>query len=270
MFKSILTLLTLGSLVLAFSCTNNNQSGGDKVAVVISSTAFHQSAGKDCDRPDSLRFNCAEVDLHWPKVDKESEALKKAVAQWATSYLVGILAVGSDDSTATVTTVEAATAAFFQMHQEFTKDFPDSPMSNYVAESQDTILLNFGKLLTLEITGYVYAGGAHGSPTAAVATFETTTGKQLHWDDIVTDTVALKVLMEKKYRETRADIFKPTDGAEPFAFDETFPFALPLNYGLTKAGIYCHYLAYEVGPYAIGDTQFVLSFAELGAILKVE
>jgi Protein of unknown function (DUF3298) len=105
---------------------------------------------------------------------------------------------------------------------------------------------------------------------AAVATFESETGKQLSLNDIVTDTAALKTLLEKKYREVRTDLFQPTDGSEPFQFDDVFQFVLPANYGLVKEGLYCHYLHYEVGPYVIGNTQFVLPFSEMGTIAKIK
>lgn len=142
-------------------------------------------------------------------------------------------------------------------------------MGQWTAESKDTTLLNDGKYLTLEINGYTYAGGAHGSPTAAVATFDALTGKQLTWADLVNDQSTLKVLAENIFRTTRMDIFAPEDGSEPFEFDETFQFALPQNYGLVAGGIYCHYLAYEVGPYAIGSTQFVIPFESLGSNFKI-
>ncbi|MBK9015225.1 MAG: hypothetical protein IPM82_14810 [Saprospiraceae bacterium] len=71
------------------------------------------------------------------------------------------------------------------------------------SRSTDTVLLNDGQHLTLEIVGYTFEGGAHGSPTAAVLTFEASTGKPLTWDDLVTDTTALKVVAEKKFKEVR-------------------------------------------------------------------
>lgn len=255
------SVIFIATLILT-ACQNEPKT--PETTVTVSHVRFDKTDGADCDKPDTLRFNCLQINLIWPEVTGGSEALRENVAAWSNSYLVGILAPASTDSTAAATTVEAAAQGFIQDHKTFSLEAPESPIGQWTAESKDTTLLNDGKYLTLEIEGYTYAGGAHGSPTAAVATFETETGKQLTWDDLVTDKAALKTLAEKKYRAVMADVF-----ADGFEFDDVFTFELPVNYGLVQDGIYFHYLHYEVGPYAIGNTKFVLPFSELGSILKI-
>lgn len=237
---------------------------------VVGNLRYEKMHGTDCDKPDTLRYNCLTINLIWPNVENGTEALKKSVATWANNYLIAILSAGSMDSAAAATTVEGAAMGFIEAHKTFSADAPDSPMGQWTAEANDSTLLNDGKYLTLEINGFTYAGGAHGSPTAAVATFDALSGKQLTWDDLVADKAAVQALAEQIFRTTRMDIFAPEDGSEPFEFDETFQFALPQNYGLVEGGIYCHYLAYEVGPYAIGNTQFVIPFESLGSNSKIE
>lgn len=229
--------------------------------VVVAST-FWKQEGTDCDQPDSVRTNCAVINFEYPVVYYKEGALHKCIATWVTPYLTGILAAGTDEGTAPVnTTLEDGAKIFFDTH----KSFDGSVMAGaFIAECSNEVLLNNGKHLTLEIEGYTFQGGAHGSPTASVATFDAQTGKQLSWDDLITDKAALQTLAEKKFREVRADDFK--DG---FNFDDTFPFKLPDNYGLTDTGIYFHYLAYEVGPYAMGNTTFTMTFEELGALSKM-
>jgi len=166
--------------------------------------------------------------------------------------------------------IETAADMFFKSRQEYMQEAPDSPGMVWTAECTDTVLLNDGQYLTLQLNSYSFQGGAHGSPLAAVATFNDGTGVQLTWNDLVTDTTALKTLMQQKFEKERADIFKPEDGSEPFQFDEIFQFKLPDNYGLVKDGIYCYYVVYEVGPYAFGETTFTLTFNELGALSKIK
>ncbi|MBK7939492.1 MAG: DUF3298 domain-containing protein [Lewinellaceae bacterium] len=249
-------------LALVFSCKNEPKTPA--TTVVVNPLRYEKTHGTDCEKPDSLRNNCLKINLVWPDATGGSDALRKNVAAWANTYITGMLTPGSTDSAAAATTVEAAAQAFIEEHKTFSIEAPDSPLGQWVAESKDTTLLNDGKYLTLEIAGYTFSGGAHGSPTAAVATFETGTGKQIGWDDLVTDKTALKTRAEKKYREIKDNIFK--DG---FEFDDTFRFDLPANFGLVQDGIYFHYLHYEVGPYAIGNTTFVLPFSELDEILKI-
>jgi len=262
----LLVCLLLSAFV--FSCRKNKPAPPQ--VVTIGGLQLQEQGGADCDRPDTSRTNCARLDLHWPTIEQGSIALKNSVNQWAVRYLSGILAPLPDAKTPVAGSVEAAAKLFFEEHRKFTKEAEGSVMAGgWVAESEYRVLLNDGRHLTLEITGYTYQGGAHGSPTAAVATFDALTGKQLGWSDLVKDKAALKTLAEKKFRETRTDLFNPTDGIESFEFDASMPFDLAQNFGLVPEGIYFHYLVYEVGPYAIGPTQLTIPYEELGTLAKL-
>jgi hypothetical protein len=252
----------------AFSCGNNHTPATS--AVSIGSLDLKQKDGKDCDQPDTLRTNCAEINLSWPVVKTGSESLKKSVADWSTEFLVGMLAPATDSPAVKITTLDKAVHSFFDMHCEWTKEEGlDSPLGYYIAECRDSVLLNDGKHLTLTISGYTYTGGAHESPMAAVRTFDINTGKPLTWSDLVTDTAAVRKMAEQHFRAERADIFEPDpDGSPSFNFDDIFTFQLPVNYGLTDKGLYFLYMHYEVTPYAYGSTEFVIPFGELGALLK--
>lgn len=265
MKTSINTVAFIPLLVLTFSCSKGPKAPEAEAGTIVGRLRMDRQEGIDCDKPDTLRVNCVRIDLSWPNVEEGSEGLKKSVETWGHSYLTGILMPETPADSATVVSVGAAADDFVRTHEEFSKEAPDSPLGQWVAECKGNTLLNDGKHLTLEIEGYVFSGGAHGSPTATVATFETATGKQLSWDDLVTDKAALQALAEKKFRQVKAEAF---EGG--FEFDDTFPFALPQNYGLTEEGIYFRYLHYEVGPYAMGDAVFTIPFSELGGLYKLK
>lgn len=269
MRKVITSIIGVCIMTLVFSCKNDKLIPATQ-EVKVGTQSLSKSEGTDCDQPDSLRARCANLNLNWPQIEQGSDALKNTVNAWAKAYITGILSPHSDENPNPEASIDEKAEAFIQLQRDFVKEAPESPMGYYTAESDFDVLLNDGKYLTLEITGYIYAGGNHGNPTAAVATFDVVTGKQLTWADLVSDTSALKTLAEKTFREERSDLFNPSDGSEPYAFNEIFAFALPQNYGLTEDGIYCHYLAYEVGPYAIGSTQMIIPYSELGQMLKVQ
>ncbi len=258
--KKFLLFLALPALLL--SCKNEPK------PVALESLKISKKQGADCDQPDTLRTHCAEVILSYPSVKEGSEALKKAVAEWETHFLVSVLASSDDSAAMAAMNIEGAVRSFFLMHKDWTTEAPDAN-AYYTAFISDTVLLNDGKLLTPKMEGHNYTGGAHGSQFSAVSTFDAATGRQLTWTDLVTDTTALLALAEKKFREVKADIFMPLDdGSEGFTFDNIFVFTLPANYGLTDRGVYFCYVPYEVTPYAYGSTDFVLTFAELGTIRK--
>lgn len=263
----ITNLLMYGFLLTAFLYACQQTTPAPAKATVIGSVGLQKTAGTDCDKPDSLRTNCAVLDLHWPEVKEGPEVLKKAIAAWSHNYLGGILAPETSSSAAI--SIDSAARAFFLSHQTMSKDAPDSPLGHWTAESYDTVLLNDGVHLTLKIDGFLYAGGAHGLPLAAIASFDIASGKQLEWTDLVQDTVQFQKIVEQKFRQEREDLFKPeAEGGIDFKFDDIFTFKLPTNFGLTDKGIYCCYVPYEVTPYAFGSTEFVIPFEALGGLLK--
>lgn len=260
-------LLMLGALLTAsfYACQQNPPA--PPKSVMLGSAGLQQSRGLDCDKPDSLRTNCAVLDLHWPEVKEGPAGLKKAVADWTTGYIGGILA--PETSSNASISIDSAARAFFLSHQAMSKEAPDSPLGHWTAESHDTVLLNDGVHLTLKIDGFLYTGGAHGLPLASIASFDIATGKQLGWADLVQDTVQLQKIAEQQFRQEREDLFKPeAEGGADFKFDDVFVFKLPDNFGLTDKGIYCCYVPYEVTPYVFGPTEFVIPFEALGGLLK--
>lgn len=259
----LVCLLFLGIFV---SCKRKTTVANPKPAIV-SGLQFQQKSGADCDLADTLvRMDCARIDFRWPTISEGSEILKKSVDNWAAEHLSAILLFSSEGGPSKAHSIETAAKAFFDEHRKAGKS---AMAGGWTAESSYKVLLNDGQYLTLELTTYTFQGGAHGNMTAAVATFDAQTGKRLTWDDLVTDEPAVKTIAEELFRETRVDIFRPTDGSTPFSFDENTPFSLAQNYGLVPEGIYCHYVPYEVGPYAIGNTQMVISFEALGNLAKI-
>lgn len=235
-----------------------------KLAPTVEQQVFRKEQGTDCDKDEESRTDCARIDLLYPVVTKGEKALQDAVAEWTNSYLFGILENAEADIRST--SLDEAAKAFFKNHQAFKKEAGGVSMmaGAFEARTGSEVVFNNGKYLTLAINGETYQGGAHGSPSEALNTFEALTGKMLVWDDLVTDKAAVQALAEKKVREVKADVFK--DG---FDFDEIFKFVLPVNYGLTKEGIFLYYVPYEIMPYAMGETEVLITFEELGALSKI-
>lgn len=235
-----------------------------KSAPQVEILSFQKQQGTDCDKDEEARTNCARIDLLYPVVTKGEKALQDAVAQWTNRYLFGILE--NPEAAIKSTSLEEAAQAFFKNHEAFKKEAGGAtPMAGaFEAITGSEVVLNDGKYLTLAINGHTYQGGAHGSPSEALNTFDARTGKMLVWDDLVTDVKAVQTLAERKVREVRADVFK-----EGFNFDDTFPFTLPANYGLMEEGLFLYYVPYEIMPYAMGETEVLIPFGELGELAKI-
>lgn len=265
--KNKLMYAALLLFTVFFACKND--AAKQPVAaqpVALETRKIEKKAGPDCDKPDSLIMSCVEIDLAYPTVKQDTGALKPAVEEWAMDYLTAL--VGYAEEPDNMPPLEEAIEGFIANHAEQAKEMPDIP-ARHSAVAWDTVLLNDGNHLTLRLDGFNFAGGAHPNPASAVATWEVATGKRVKLEDLVTDLAALQVIAEKKFRETRADLFKPeSEGGYGFDFDEAVPFKLADNTGLVKDGIFFCYVPYEVGPYAMGGTDFVIPFSELAAIRK--
>ena len=264
--KNILTFVILVLLVnLAFYACKNNQSGNNAsvvpaTPVSLTSGTIVQKNGPDCDKPDSLRLNCVEVNFQYPVVTSGPEIMKTAVETWAKDFMTSMVAYAEEPDNMPL--LEEAIQGFFNLHDESVRDYPEGP-AYFIAEVKDTVLLNDGTHLTLQLDGYSYSGGAHPNPSSSVATWEAATGKRVKLEDVVTDLTALQKIAEQKFRQEQAEAFQ-----QGFEFDESFPFKLADNTGLLKDGIYFCYVPYEVGPYAMGYTQFVIPFDEIRQIMK--
>ena len=258
---AIIALLAIASQ----SCKTDAPPAAPK-PLTLETLKIERKNGVDCDQPDSVMVNCAWVNFKYPKLTDGSDSLKQAVDTWASEFMTGW--VGMAEEPDNLPPLEDAINGFFNMQAESAKEMPDI-RNVFAAETTDTVLLNDGKHLTLQLDGYSDTGGAHPSWSSAVATWDVATAKKVTLDQLVTDLNALQILAEKKFREVRPELFSPDEeGNIPFAFDETFPFKLADNTGLVKDGIYFCYVPYEVGPYAIGATEFVLTYAELQGIKK--
>lgn len=260
-------LFTAAIVALFYSCKNEQPAPAAKPAV-IASEKLEKSQGKDCANMSEDHNECAQIKLSWPVVKEGSEALKTAVNGWSDTFLAGLLMAMSENGT-TVSRA-AAVDSFLNAHTAWIKDAEGSPLTNWIAESADTVLLNNDKYLTLMINAYSFTGGAHGNPTSAVATFDAATGKALAWTDVVTDTAAVKALAEQQFRIAHPELSQTAQGEPAFEFSDTMPFKLADNFGLTDKGIYCHYVHYEVGPYAMGSTEFVIPFEKLGSLYRLK
>lgn len=231
-----------------------------KLVPTVEMLSFRKSQGSDCDQPDTLRTDCARIDLQYPDVVKGEKALQDSVRQWAKSCMAGIISQGYDPTSQT-TDLEQAAKEFFSSQT----DYKGTPLGGLIeASSTAKVLLNDGRHLTLAIKGYSFQGGAHGNHGHTMGTFDVQTGRMLTWDDLVTSVDALLFLAEKKVREVKSEAFE-----SGFNFDETFPFALASSYALTQEGILLYYVPYEIMPYAYGTTEVLLTFEELGELSKV-
>jgi hypothetical protein len=266
--KNISPLALLWAILVLAACQGSPQAEekAAPVPVALETLTVAKKAGADCEKPDTSRFHCAEITLRYPAVKTGNDTLKTAVDNWAKAFLSSMVSASTDPDN--LPPLEEAMQQFIDNHAAMVAEMPDM-RAYYVADAQDSTLRNDGRFLTLRIDCYTYLGGAHPNASTAIATWETATGRQLQLEDIFTDLDALKARAEKKFREVKAEVFIPQEeGGYGFNFDESNPFKLADNTGLTDKGVFFCYVPYEVAAYAFGPTEFELTFEEVADLLK--
>ena len=145
---------------------------------------------------------------------------------------------------------------------------PDSVVDWQVARSAFIMYAN-EDVASVVVKNEGFLGGAHGFSDEQIFVFDGKTGKVLTWDDILSpDSKAIFLkAAEAEFRRARA--IKPMETLEEagFTFDNN-TFTLSQNFALTDKGISVHYNPYEVGPYVMGATDFVVPLDVAGPALN--
>ncbi len=139
-------------------------------------------------------------------------------------------------------------------------------------ESVDaTVLTNEGGVVVVQVAWHAYTGGAHNAAKVAFLNFDALSGKRLAWIDVVAkaDRTAAAAAAERAFRAAR-DLAPDADLA---AAGFTFPggaFALAAEFAITPDGLQLHHDAYDIAPYALGDTDYVVRWGELAGTLRLD
>lgn len=205
---------------------------------------------------------CAEFNVSYPIFSGGDTATTNALNRSVQQYLLS--AVGGNGQLPFVQSLDAAAQMFVQMFVEDQKENPDREIG-YAMEIKDTIPFLNSKVATVQFDGYAYTGGAHPSPFGVLLSYDLRNkANPLGLADMVSDTNALRPLLEKAYILSKG---LPTDS--PLS-EATYPdmkqLPMPANVGLVAKGIRFYYNAYEVAPYALGDSDILLTWEQLGSL----
>lgn len=131
------------------------------------------------------------------------------------------------------------------------------PFNRYTLDMNYQITYNSGCITSLYMDTYTYMGGAHQELERISDTWDFSTGKQLHLDDISALTpTALNGLQTSVERQI-AERLKESPGS----YFEDYPYLLRNKFNqnhffLRPGYIVIYYQQYEIAPYATGIPEF--------------
>jgi len=208
--------------------------------------------------PDSV--NCTYIQFYYP-VFKD---LKSPLAD----SIQALIAHSFDIKSGTEQKLDSAQKGFICEFEESIKGEETSKIPWNLISSLSIAGQNASWICFKESSGG-YTGGAHDFGNSQYHILEKSTGKHLHLV-IFFDSTGLKKLTrlgESAFCKVRG--IGPGQSLEEAGFKfEDNRFFLPENFCFTKEGITFVFNSYEVGPYALGPTEFAIPANQLVNLMK--
>lgn len=166
---------------------------------------------------------------------------------------------------------------------EMTADAPDAPLPpslasyerNFLAEArpgwasylQAKIRDQHDGLLALELSSYLFTGGAHGMPGRRFINYDRELEKPLSLGDMLLpgQEEAFWKLAEQAHRRW----LKATGNDNP-EYLATWPFTRTPNIALTRQAVLLKYDVYTLAPYSSGHPELSIPYAQLQGVLRPE
>lgn len=217
-------------------------------------------ASKSCDS-DSVK--CAFYEVKYP----EFTGLDSAVAKRILHKIQASVSMGNPE--AENWPMDKVAKNFISGYEDFVKENPDAASMNWYYTSEVNVETLTDSLISLSVNEEDFTGGAHGGNGRFFINVNPKTGKEFTLDNLLKPGYqkALTSLGEKAFRQARnlADTAAFADNGFEFPDEQ---FQLNTNYGFTPRGIEFVFNNYEVAPYALGRTEFVIPYDALKEWLK--
>ncbi len=214
--------------------------------------------------------SCATVALQYLVAQGEPAVLRDSINRYVQDYLLRLQLTNNPDANLqpNPNAAELVAAVFLTEQAKFLRENPDAgARAGWYLNVNSQVLHQTSALVSLEIKSEGYSGGAHGYAMTTLQTFSPD-GHALKVIEMVTDTLALKELVEQEFRKERQLEATSLEAQGFYTQAGRLPF--PENAALTKEGLLLYYNAYEVNAYAFGATKLLLPYDRLQALLKPE
>ena len=154
--------------------------------------------------------------------------------------------------------------------QKFHKEFPDAPITYFIRRTAE-VQYSSASMLSIVIDDEEFLGGAHPNSTRSYLNLNPATGEEITLRDILIDGALPKLTLaaENEFRNERAIPVnqKYSEAGFQFADDR---FTLSPDWGVVPKGLVFHYNAYDIAPYSMGPTTFVVPWGKAADLVKSE
>jgi hypothetical protein len=152
----------------------------------------------------------------------------------------------------------------------YIKDNPKqySPDMFYTLNLKAQVIRQDSSLTTLQIDGFIYQGGAHGSSSVSFINWHTKSQSHVTLGDILTDGYKIKLTAIADTIFRRQEKLSDTSSLARDYFFKDNKFALNENYLIAPIGLRFLYNQYEIKPYAAGTTNLFIPYNKIKLLLR--
>lgn len=159
--------------------------------------------------------------------------------------------------------------------QQFAENFIDeykqtpNPFTSWELERDLKIAFTTKDTLTLLFNEYGYTGGAHPYSGSRYSVLSLEDAGQVVLADLLNPgyEAALNVAAEKIFREVRDLKEEETLEEQGFSFPNDV-FSVNDNFGVLQEGLEFIFNSYEIAPYALGPTQFMIPYEDIQELIR--
>jgi len=253
---NIILLLAALTIVSCKQTPKYKYDGPDTVAYTYKEFKVRD---KGCgDNPDST---CTIVKLNYPDFNGHA-ALKDSITR-------EFIKLFAQDKAKNDTGKTQLAADFISRYTDFKKISPKSTLV-FLLDGKAKVVRQDRIMFNLEVSGYLYNGGAHGVDYTGYINWNLKKDKPVTLDNILDSGYRkpLTSIAEQLFRknEKLSDTSSLNNGRTYFFKDGKF--SLPDTYLLTNYGIKFLYNVYTIKPYAAGKTYLLIPYDHIRPLIK--
>lgn len=213
-------------------------------------------------------IECPEISIQKLEAlshSKETKTVAENINKSIEEHIVYSISSYTDETEGLENTKEAV-KKFIASYQKDKKEFPDMA-AHYKASIESKKTHDTKNLLSLRMFTHLYTGGAHGYSSVSYLNFDPHTGQAIAVEQMLLDTEAFILFVEKKFREAY-DIPKNSSiNSTRFMFEGDV-FILPSSMGFDQDYMLFTYNPYEIAPYSEGLIELKIPIHEVQAFIN--
>nr|WP_294948870.1 DUF3298 and DUF4163 domain-containing protein [uncultured Mucilaginibacter sp.] len=179
----------------------------------------------------------------------------------------GLLRINFSDNNDTDTTLKMMTDRYFKEYTDFKKQ-NKSEDRFFTLNTYAKVVNQDSSLLALEYGGYVYEGGAHGADFTEFLNWNPRAKKAIYLKDVLVPGSYPQLTKIAEHIFRKNEKLKDTSSLARDYFFRDDKFALNDNYMFTPVGIRFVFNEYEIKPYAAGQTELLIPWAQIKTLIR--